>query len=140
MRLLVDASVAVKFIVDEEDRQLAASLISEEHDLVAPDILLLEVNNVIWKKVRLKQVAREQALAAVGTMRFFFKQLLPSELHFRRAFELALELDHPVYDCVYLALAEREALLLVTADNRFASRLVGTPHEARIQSLKALPL
>ena len=103
------------------------------------DGALLEVDNVMWKKVRLKQVSREQALAAVGTMRFFFKQLLPSEPYFRRAFELALELDHPVYDCVYLALAERETLPLVTADSRFVSRLVGTPHEGRVQSLKALP-
>ena len=34
------------------------------------------------------------------------------------ALALACHLDHPVYDCVYLALARREAALLVTADKR----------------------
>jgi len=43
-----------------------------------------------------------------------------------RAFALAHELDHPVYDCVYLALAEVEDARLVTADRRLLARLRGS--------------
>ena len=52
-----------------------------------------------------------------------------------RAIELALELDHPVYDCFYLALAEAEKTELVTADLRLEGRVRSTPWGASVRSL-----
>ena len=56
------------------------------------------------------------------------------------AVRLALELDRPVYDCVYLALAHRIGGRLVTADERFANALSGTVHEGVVMTLEALVL
>jgi len=50
-----------------------------------------------------------------------FEALVPVEDLRNRALELAIELDHPIYDCFYLALAERERCPLVTADKRLVA-------------------
>jgi predicted nucleic acid-binding protein len=62
MRVVVDASVAVKWFVDEgtaSDRA-ARRLLLAGHDLIAPSLLLSEVQNVMWKKLRAGQVTEEQ--------------------------------------------------------------------------------
>ncbi len=52
-----------------------------------------------------------------------------------RSLALAADLDHPVYDCLYLALAELREASLVTADQRLLARLAGTPWASRALSL-----
>ena len=52
-----------------------------------------------------------------------------------RATEIALQLDHPVYDCFYLALAEAERCLLVTADQRLREKVRGTDLEPLVEPL-----
>jgi len=47
----------------------------------------------------------------------------PSGPLVRRALVLAHRLKHPVYDCVYLALAQSEGAALVTADERLLARI-----------------
>jgi predicted nucleic acid-binding protein len=48
---------------------------------------------------------------------------------------MALELDHVVYDCIYLAAAEREAAVLVTADRDFAAKAKATQYRISIVEL-----
>jgi predicted nucleic acid-binding protein len=60
------------------------------------------------------------------------EELLRSDHHLvapDRALAIAIELRHPVYDCFYLALAERNTSPLVTADERLIHRCAGTPFE-----------
>ncbi len=54
------------------------------------------------------------------------------------AVRLALALDRPLYDCVYLALAHRVGATLVTADARFVNALAGTEHAGAIATLESL--
>ena len=44
------------------------------------------------------------------------------------ATRLAIDLDHPVYDCFYLALAVQEQYPVVTADTRFHEKVRGHPY------------
>jgi predicted nucleic acid-binding protein len=53
------------------------------------------------------------------------------------AMTIARVLDHPVYDCFYLALAQKEAAALVTADRRLVERVRATPWEGRVVALDA---
>ena len=53
----------------------------------------------------------------------------------RYAVRLALSLDRPVYDCVYLALAHRLGARMVTADQRFANALSSTEHGDTVLTL-----
>jgi predicted nucleic acid-binding protein len=86
-------------------------------DCLAPSLIIAEVGNALWKKQRRKLVSLEQASAALaalpGRIRLFeIAELAP------RAIALAAALDHPIYDCFYLALAEREHAALASADAR----------------------
>lgn len=116
MSLIVDASVAAKWVAEEpgSDRARAVFLADE---CWAPALIMAEVGNALWKKHRARRLSVEQAVAALQAlperMRLFDNTALAS-----RAFTFATELDHPVYDCFYLALAERERCALVTADAR----------------------
>ena len=128
MRFVVDASVAVKWVVVEDDHDLARALIAARHDLIAPDFLLLEVGNVLWKKVRRKEISADQAGVALEGIRVLFGEIVPGQPHIARALSLALELDHSVYDCLYVAVAEHEGAQLVTADDRLLECLAPSAH------------
>jgi predicted nucleic acid-binding protein len=124
MKTVVDASVAVKWYFPESGRVPARRLLHEAIDgrreLLAPDLIVVEFANVLWKKVQRKEcdpLQAEQIFEAFGTDA---PRLVASEPLASRALELALRLGEVVYDCVYLATAiEREASL-VTADARLA--------------------
>ncbi len=120
MTLVVDASVAVKWLVDETDHLSARALLAGGEDLLAPDFVLVEVGNVLWKKLRRGEVAEPQAVAGLATLPRLYDRLLPADLLIAHALGLAMELQHPVYDCLYLACAESAGARLVTADARFA--------------------
>jgi predicted nucleic acid-binding protein len=49
--------------------------------------------------------------------------ILPSVPFLTHAFALALDLGHPIYDCIYLAAAVASDRILVTADERFAAKV-----------------
>lgn len=134
--LVVDTSVAIKWIVEEEDSDAALAL--QGADLAAPALFRIEAANVLRSLV-----ARQQVTAAEARDLFALLQTAPvtivdqDDALERRALELALELRHPVYDCLYLALAERIGRRLVTADGRFVRALTGTGHEGRALPLSA---
>ena len=117
MTLVVDASVVAQWVLPQEGSARAAALRSEER-LIAPALVAAEVGNAIWKAVRRGDVARDDALAAMEGALLPLDELIPTEDLRLRALALAMELDHPVYDCFYLALAEREQCPLVTADRK----------------------
>jgi predicted nucleic acid-binding protein len=121
MMLVVDTSVAVKWVVPENgdgveaDTGIALSLLPR--GLIAPDLMLVEFGNAMWKKVRKNEIPAEQAreaLEILPTLVTFF----PTRAFAVRAMEMSLEIDHPIYDCVFLALAEARELTVVTADKK----------------------
>ena len=122
MKLIVDASIAVKWLIAEAHSQEARQLLAPRIVLLAPDFILIEVANVIWKKARRKDIPSPQPyideLARIADA----VVLQPSTELVMTATALAVQIDHPVYDCVYLACAEAEAAPLVTADERLARR------------------
>jgi predicted nucleic acid-binding protein len=133
--LIVDASIVVKWAIQEDGHADAIALIDSDHEIVVPEFLHVEVGNALWKKVRRKEIAREQALAAAEAVRFAFNSYVHTPDHIERALELSFELDHPVYDCAYLAAALEYDLKLVTADSRFIAALAKGPYESRVMPL-----
>ena len=118
MPIVVDASVAVKFSVQEQGTEAALELIRTESDLVAPDLLLTEVANAYWAMVRSSRVLEVHAQRFLDELPDYFSKLYPAGSLLPRALKIACRLRHPVYDCVYLALAERLGCRLVTADRK----------------------
>lgn len=124
MKLVVDASVAVKWVVAEEGRAEALQQTAGEQ-LVAPEFVLVEAANILWKKVRLHELDAEQAQRGLSFIVGAYEQLVPTSALIDNAFSFALAFDHPVYDCLYLACAEQQGVDLLTADARFASKVGG---------------
>lgn len=129
MTLVVDASVAVKWIVTEEGSAEAVGL--RGMPLSAPDLIVAEVGNVLWRKVRRRELLAEEALAAVAVFTHVDLVLHSSHPLIEEAVQIAIELGHPVYDCLYLALARRLGTQLVTADARLVGRLAAARPELR---------
>jgi predicted nucleic acid-binding protein len=131
MSLIVDASIAVKWVVEEPGSAAARALLSDGERLIAPDLVLAEIANAVRKKLSRGIISREQAVVAARTAERAFDELVPMRLLAFSAIELALDLNHPVYDCFYLSLAARERLPLVTADDRLRAAAQRANIEAR---------
>ncbi len=135
MRLAVDASVAVKWLIEEEGSDAARRLVASGEDLHAPRLMASEVANALWRKARLGEIdhGRARALtAAIPEMPVLWNA---DETLTVDALRFALTLDRAVYDCVYLALARRIDGRLVTADARFASALAQTGYGGTVVAL-----
>ncbi len=127
---VIDASVAIKWVVDEDGTTEA--LLLRRHRLLAPDLLIAECANILWKKVRRKELSEEVAMVLAAV-------LARSEIEFEalaglieQATRLAILLEHAAYDCFYLALAGVQGCDFVTADEVLGRkvRLAGLPIKA----------
>ena len=119
---MVDASVAIKWVVREPDSGLAMALLADCR-LAAPDLLVPECANILWKKARRGELAMGHALAAAQLLAGVDIELRPTRHLLESATRLAIDLDHPAYDCVYLALAVELGAPFVTADARLRRRV-----------------
>ncbi len=122
---IVDASVAVKWVVNESGSD-RARLLSQSR-LEAPDLLPIECANILWKKVRIRDLTREGATTRLELLLRAPVSLAESRHLLDSALELSLDLHHPVYDCVYIALALRHDIPLVTADERLVAAVRKSP-------------
>lgn len=120
-RLVIDASVAVKWVVPEPDSDRAEVLL--DHGMVAPDLLFAECANVLWKKVRRGELTRREADIAAQTLEQADLTLVSTRGYLALATSVAVELDHPAYDAVYLTVAEASELRLVTADDKLVCKV-----------------
>lgn len=133
--LVVDASIAIKWFVEEPGRAEARRLLTAGDPLIAPDLIVAEVTNAMWKRVLARQMTVMQGATATASLGRFLDSLLPLAPLAERALAIAEELRHPAYDCFYLALAEARAASFATADRRLIARVAGTPWEPRMVSL-----
>ena len=121
---VIDASVAIKWYVPEEDRapamKLLALLGSGEMEFHIPDLMYCEVGNILWKKVRLGELSGPEATEIAAALLAVPKTVHPSALLLPAALNAACLLGRPVYDWIYLALAEFLGSTLFTADTRNA--------------------
>lgn len=122
MILVVDASVAVKWFVRESLRDQAFDLVTPGISRIAPDLIFSEVGNALWAKMRRGEVSSGQARFAIASLEGFFDQVVRSEDIAVRALEVSTALDHPIYDCFYLACTEHAGGQLVTADARLIKK------------------
>jgi predicted nucleic acid-binding protein len=135
VNFVVDASVAIKWFVREERHEQALLLLDHAEQLQAPDLIVTEVTNVAWKKSIRHEITAEQARVITVAMRQFIPSLRPSVELAERALDIALTLNHPVYDCLYLACADVDPGLLVTADRRLYDIVQGTAFQKAVRFL-----
>jgi hypothetical protein len=124
--IVVDASVAVKWFLPEADSDAAARLLEGGQKLVAPELIRIEVAAALTRRGRLGELTDSQVRATTEAWSDALADgvviLEENGTDLPRAIELALALRHPVQDCLYLALAGRLDVPLVTADRAFGAR------------------
>lgn len=116
--LVLDASAVVRLICHDPAAAGWAGQISQASMVLAPELMLTEVANALWKLRRSGSLEGVDPQALLADARDLVDQFEPDRALQVEALALACHLDHPVYDCLYLALARREAALLLTADQR----------------------
>jgi predicted nucleic acid-binding protein len=128
MTLVIDATVGLKWFIEESRSSVARKILDKGASFIAPDIFIQEICNVVWKKVKNQEITAEQGEAIVANVPMVLDHIVPSSEVASRAFALAVQFNHPVYDCLYLALAERESITLITDD----AKLVNIAKKAKL--------
>ena len=136
MNLVIDASVAIKWFVEEDLSEKALRLFDRREPFCAPDLIVPEVTNIAWKKTIRGEIAEEQALEIAKAVQGDTLMLYPSVLLNDRALEIALALNHPVYDCLYIACAEAVGGVLITADQKLSNITKGSGFEKGVGLLQ----
>jgi predicted nucleic acid-binding protein len=116
--LVIDANVAVKWVLPEADSHLALALRSKSALFAAPSLLIEEVGNVAWQRARRGELSHDQAIDFVRVTTGLVPLIVPVTDLYEDALRLAIDLDHPIYDCFYIALAIRNQAPLATADRK----------------------
>lgn len=135
MRFVVDASLTIKLLDDELGSNAARELAASTRELHAPRLMASEVANALWRKARQGQIERADAGAAMALLPYMPLRWNDDETVSADANRLALALDHPEYDCMYLALALRFGATMVTADRRFVTAVASTEHGEAVTTL-----
>jgi predicted nucleic acid-binding protein len=129
LTLVLDTSVAVKWVVEEPGSDRAIDLASRP--LIAPDLFQAEVGGALTKKVRQHELSAAQARRGFDLILSRVK-LLPTEAFGDAALDLSLLLSHSIYDCYFLAAAQVYGPHMVTADAIFARKVRATRHAPAI--------
>lgn len=119
---VIDASIAMKWVVEEAGTP-DALVLRQRARLIAPELLLAECANILWKKVRRDELSKDEAVMAARLLQSADIELVSARSLLESATSIALDLDHPAYDCVYIALAAASGCRFVTADDRLLRKL-----------------
>jgi predicted nucleic acid-binding protein len=138
MTLVIDANVAVKWFVLQPDSKVARRLASIDELLIAPDILISEVANALWRHARIREIPLDDAVEAITTLPTMLSELVPVSGLAASALQLAYATDCSVYDCLYAVLARNRECGFITADRKFAARLRSTKHLTTVKLLDQL--
>jgi predicted nucleic acid-binding protein len=122
MTAVIDASVAAKWLFMEPDSDKAHDLLEGVNHgqvtLIAPDLLLAEIGSMLWKRVLREGVSFVDATAQYARFKRVRLGLVGIRGLVDSALLLALRQRHPIYDCIYLALALEAGCDLITADEK----------------------
>lgn len=128
MEYVIDASVAVKWFLPESHSDKAHALLNafrhEGLSLIAPDLIVPEVVNTLWKQsVRRSEISLTEARESCADFLALEVRVHPSARIAEQAFHFAAEENHSVYDALYIVLALERGCEFITADQRVVSKL-----------------
>ncbi|HZW34623.1 MAG TPA: type II toxin-antitoxin system VapC family toxin [Isosphaeraceae bacterium] len=141
MRWVLDSNVAVKWLLQEDQSDKARVLRDEFarglHQLLAPDIFTVECAHALTRAQRQGRVTPAEVNAFMADLLTTLPHFHPHQPLLPRAVDISLRAQHGVYDCLYVALAEREGCEMVTADARLLNNL--KPNFPFLIDLASLP-
>ncbi len=139
-KLVIDASVAAKWLFDEPESELADLLVSRGDLLLAPDLLYAEIGNVIWKRLGRGELDPARADVILDELLAAPVKIFPISSLMRETVRIAHHYRRTFYDASYLALAVQESCALITADLRLLNALRDTPMADHVRPLSGAML
>jgi predicted nucleic acid-binding protein len=122
MRLVLDSSIAFKWVIKESQSDLADKFRDEFrqglHELISPDVLPIEVGHALTRAERQKRLANSESLLLWADIMTTAPILVPSLPLMLRALAISSDRRVGVYDCLYVVLAEQEQCQVVSSDAR----------------------
>jgi predicted nucleic acid-binding protein len=141
MKYVLDSGVAFKWVVQENGTptalRLRESFRNSIHELIAPDCFPLEVGNALTKAERQKIINPPDGWAAWLTVMADCPALAQPLQLMPRAYAVSSQYRSALFDCLYIALAEREQCEFVTADERLLNNM--RSHFSLVRSLDSMP-
>ncbi|MCC5898136.1 MAG: PIN domain-containing protein [Phormidium sp. GEM2.Bin31] len=123
-KFVIDANVAIKWVLPEIYSDRALSLLDNDHDeLLVPDFFFSEITNILWKRTQRGELTLEAADKKLSEIKQVDFAVFDSLDLVSQALATAVQVKQAVYDCVYLTLAIEHCCQMVTADERFINAL-----------------
>jgi predicted nucleic acid-binding protein len=129
---VLDASVVAAAFLPEPHHNVAKAVLASERTWCAPDLLMAEVANVVWKRQVRGELTAAEATALVADVLLLPIRYAPAAALVDVALPLAMRTGRSVYDCLYLALAATRGAVLLTGDQRLVNAVSGTPVAAYV--------
>jgi predicted nucleic acid-binding protein len=135
MQVVLDASVVLKLVVQEPGSDEALELLERAEERIAPDWLGVEMAGALSNKVKYSRLLAIHAERCLEAYPRFLDRLVPSAPLLADVLRLAIRLRHPVYDCLYLALAMSENTRVITADRKLHAQAAAGGLERHVELL-----
>ncbi len=120
MIVVVDASAAAMWFLPEPHSEAAALLLDSDCELLAPDLLRIEVGSALLKATRRGAIDPEDATAALARLSVFSLRLERTGPYAEPAFKMAEPHGGSIYDGIYIALAKAYGAIVATNDAELA--------------------
>jgi len=131
--VVIDASILVKLYVNEVGSLEAEQAVTDADLILAPDLLLAETANILWKYVCRDELSTADANRILSDILQMPLRLTASSDLVEPALKIAIETNRTVYDSLYVALAIQAASFLITADERLTNALAATPYNGHVR-------
>ena len=138
-RFVVDASVAIKWYVSEVHSAEANRYFEPSVVRHAPDLLLSEIANILWKKTNRGELTSSEAIRIVNAVRGSDITFHPLRDLVAPALTIALTTGRSAYDSIYLALSDSLGIEMVTADGKLLRGLQGGPYAHLVRWVETAP-
>jgi len=124
--IVVDASVAVKWLIPEAGEEAAKILLTDRRQLVAPSLIRIEVTAAVLRAFRENRLPEQRARGAISEWQKILDDgilhLLPDDELYASAVNIGFKSRHALQDCLYLAAAVAMEANLITADHSMYER------------------
>jgi predicted nucleic acid-binding protein len=121
MIAVIDANIALALVLDLAYSAKARQAVTHANSLIAPDLIVHETANALWKISLSEPGFATHAQAAMQALSSLYEEIVSGNDLAPDALAMAISLRHPAYDCFYLALASARAATLITADRKLAA-------------------
>lgn len=118
MRLVLDTSAAANIVLGTAEGLRLATVLDQADWVIAPSLFHSEMGNTLWKSVRFGSLAQDTALALYEDAVALVDEFVADQSLIIQSIAAAVRHQHPVYDMIFVTLAQRYGCRLLTTDQR----------------------